>query len=469
MFRTGNPEPMSGYKLLGIAAYLLLENRRSSDHAPRKINDRIPLHDTQKKMKNTICNIIVRQLFPLLLTGSLAVAANNPELEKLRHTVLSPTSEQVILQLNGSYIPKVFTLKDESPRVIFDFPDMRYGKEVKSITITKGAIVKRIRVGMHTDEAVKTRVVFDMASLQGVTYTQKFDEKSSALVIQFTTPAKAAVPGADSTTGNAAKKDVPEKNPTKVTEQAQPEATVDVTAPSKTEAPKADGIASQPIAKTTAPQPTITTEESDKKISPAPLPQKEESGITETSATSQTAQPEDAVKIQPAVKPPSPQPALTAPKTDEKKMLPPATAVQPQPDETTVSKASAKTEATKPAAAIGAGAGPLIESIRFDGNSPKGEMVLFKLNDFHPPTIHGVEEGIPRIICDFNNTKLAESAKNTIKADGKFVKVIRITKNKTPDRIRVVLDLEPNRSYDLQQVFFKEDNLFVIIVNTVKK
>ena len=96
-------------------------------------------------------------------------------------------------------------------------------------------------------------------------------------------------------------------------------------------------------------------------------------------------------------------------------------------------------------------------------------MVLFKLNDFHPPTIHGVEEGIPRVICDFNNSQLADSTKNLIKTDGKFVKIIRITKLKKPDRVRVVLDLEPNRSYDLQQVFFKEDNLFVIIVNAAKK
>jgi len=98
-------------------------------------------------------------------------------------------------------------------------------------------------------------------------------------------------------------------------------------------------------------------------------------------------------------------------------------------------------------------------------------MVLFKLNGFHPPAVHGVEEGIPRVICDFNNTKLIDSGKgkNTIKTNGKFVKVIRTSTTKKPEKVRVVIDLEPNRSYDLQQVFFKEDNLFVIIVNTMKK
>jgi hypothetical protein len=33
------------------------------------------------------------------------------------------------------------------------------------------------------------------------------------------------------------------------------------------------------------------------------------------------------------------------------------------------------------------------------------------------------------------------------------------------DKIRVVLDLAQDRDYDLQQVFFKNDNLFVLIVN----
>jgi len=112
---------------------------------------------------------------------------------------------------------------------------------------------------------------------------------------------------------------------------------------------------------------------------------------------------------------------------------------------------------------------PQIEYIKFDDSSPKGEMVMFKLNGFHPPAIRGVEEGIPRVICDFNNTKLLQTIKGPIKTNGKFVKAIRATTTKKPEKVQVVIDLEPNKSYDLQQVFFKEDNLFVLIVNTVKR
>ena len=148
-----------------------------------------------------------------------------------------------------------------------------------------------------------------------------------------------------------------------------------------------------------------------------------------------------------------------------------AQAPQAAADDTTARTAAPQTQAaagTAAAPAPAAPAGPVLESVTFDGKSPKGEMVLFKLNTFHPPEVHGVEQGIPRVICDFKDTRLADSAQNLIKTDGQHVKVIRLSKTVKPEKVRVVLDLEPNRSYDLQQVFFKEDNLFVIIVNTVQ-
>ncbi len=112
---------------------------------------------------------------------------------------------------------------------------------------------------------------------------------------------------------------------------------------------------------------------------------------------------------------------------------------------------------------------PLLKEVSFDSTSEKGEMVLFKLNGFFPPIVYGVEEGLPRVVCDFKNTTLADSIKNINDINGKFIKSIRIGKHKNPEKIRVVLDLEPFNSYDLEQVFFKEDNLFVIIVNTFNK
>jgi len=108
---------------------------------------------------------------------------------------------------------------------------------------------------------------------------------------------------------------------------------------------------------------------------------------------------------------------------------------------------------------------PILRSVKFDNSSNRGEMIQFKLNDFYPPIVFGIEEGLPRVVCDFKNTRADASLKEMMKTNGRYVKAIRIGRHKNPNKIRVVIDLEPNNNYDLQQVFFKEDNLFVIIVN----
>ncbi len=108
----------------------------------------------------------------------------------------------------------------------------------------------------------------------------------------------------------------------------------------------------------------------------------------------------------------------------------------------------------------------ILSSITFDNSTNRGEMVLFKLNEFHPPIVFGVEEGLPRVVCDFKGAEAAIDVPNTIKTDGKYVHTIRIGRENTPKKIRVVLDLTSSKNYDLQQVFFKDDNLFVIIINS---
>ena len=96
-------------------------------------------------------------------------------------------------------------------------------------------------------------------------------------------------------------------------------------------------------------------------------------------------------------------------------------------------------------------------------------MVLFKLNDFYPPLVFGIEKGNPRVVCDFLDTVLGSDIETTIQTRGMFVSRIRTALHPSPAKVRVVLDLVPNKNYDLQQVFFKEDNLFVIIISEFEK
>jgi hypothetical protein len=108
----------------------------------------------------------------------------------------------------------------------------------------------------------------------------------------------------------------------------------------------------------------------------------------------------------------------------------------------------------------------VLASVIFDKNSNRGEMVMFRLNKFHPPVVFGLEEKKPRVVCDFQDTAAGEHLPESVQADGKFVRGIRISRE-DGKKIRVVLDLTPSSSYDLQQVFFKNDNLFVLIINTL--
>ncbi len=51
--------------------------------------------------------------------------------------------------------------------------------------------------------------------------------------------------------------------------------------------------------------------------------------------------------------------------------------------------------------------------------------------------------------------ELSKGVEENIVAKGKYVERISTSKHSKPDKIRVVLNLSPNRDYDLQQVFLK--------------
>ena len=443
-------------------------------------------------MKTSTLACICPPLLALLLFCGLAAAAVRPELRDLRFSTVAPGTEKVVLHLNGSYSPKVFTMKGETPRLVLDFAGMTHSTGVNPLTVVNGALVQRIRVGVHPGEAPKTRVVLDLATLAGVSFDQRFDPAASTLTIELTGTGKAATPASPAVTGRTAPGPTQKRTATRTmpsTRLAKPPLAANTgkaVAPSVPAADTgkqlgagaatgaigaADGApaaqqkeaAAEPVAAAPArqdkpPQTTATPE----------TPAATNAAATPAAATGQPAVADTAAgKAAPSV---AAQGAATTP-GDQPDRTAAAQAPQAAADDTTARTAAPQTQAAAGTAAPpapAAPAGPVLESVTFDGKSPKGEMVLFKLNTFHPPEVHGVEQGIPRVICDFKDTRLADSAQNLIKTDGQHVKVIRLSKTVKPEKVRVVLDLEPNRSYDLQQVFFKEDNLFVIIVNTVQ-
>ena len=108
---------------------------------------------------------------------------------------------------------------------------------------------------------------------------------------------------------------------------------------------------------------------------------------------------------------------------------------------------------------------PYLSAIQFDPDSPRGELVQFKLNGFYPPELRSVEEGKPQVICEFKNLEVAPSLQGPLGIRGKLVQSVRLDKGEG-GKVRVFVELAPDKHYDLQQVFFKEENFFVLMINS---
>ncbi len=109
----------------------------------------------------------------------------------------------------------------------------------------------------------------------------------------------------------------------------------------------------------------------------------------------------------------------------------------------------------------------IINKISFEQSPDKVEKVVIDLHNFHPPVVLGNEEGTPTIICEFMEASAAQEVPALIATNGNYIKQIRVEKNTKPPQVKVILELSPNRQYDLQQVFYKAQNLYVLFVKSL--
>lgn len=113
-----------------------------------------------------------------------------------------------------------------------------------------------------------------------------------------------------------------------------------------------------------------------------------------------------------------------------------------------------------------------IHTISFEHSPEMGDTIRMQVSNFHPPVIFGEEGPQPSIICDFQDAALDNSIKELLPLQGEYISQIRVKKDMPAHKARIILELIPNRSYDLKQVFYKEDGLFVLYIkaaDTIKK
>jgi len=102
---------------------------------------------------------------------------------------------------------------------------------------------------------------------------------------------------------------------------------------------------------------------------------------------------------------------------------------------------------------------------------PEGdEKVVFVFDDLSVPKTSVLKETIPKVVCDFSNTRISDTIGRAIKVNGHLIANIRIGKQeKSSAKLRVVLDLFPTRPYTLNQISSKEDNMHTIILTPDKR
>ncbi|QTA89793.1 VWA domain-containing protein [Desulfonema magnum] len=111
-----------------------------------------------------------------------------------------------------------------------------------------------------------------------------------------------------------------------------------------------------------------------------------------------------------------------------------------------------------------------IRAIRTDLTSEGKEKVIFVQNSFHPPKIFFIEEDPPKVVCDFFDTRLGKDTDSYIKVNSKFIQKIRTGLHKIPvSKLRVVVDLVPNKTYELEHIFLKEKKHCVLIIKSARK
>lgn len=107
-----------------------------------------------------------------------------------------------------------------------------------------------------------------------------------------------------------------------------------------------------------------------------------------------------------------------------------------------------------------------IKGIRVEVTPGGEEKVIFLLGDFSPPKFFAFEGDRPRLVCDFFDARLAGEIDHRIKVDGTLIRQIRIALHRgSRPKVRVVLDLVPKQNYDVEQIFFKDENIYTIIVS----
>jgi SH3-like domain-containing protein len=97
------------------------------------------------------------------------------------------------------------------------------------------------------------------------------------------------------------------------------------------------------------------------------------------------------------------------------------------------------------------------------------ERVVFQLSGFHPPETFVLEEGTPKVVCDFMGVEPGEALVRRLTVDGDMIRRIRIGMHSEPrPKLRAVIDLVHNQAYSVEQIFLKGKGQYILTFKATK-
>lgn len=111
----------------------------------------------------------------------------------------------------------------------------------------------------------------------------------------------------------------------------------------------------------------------------------------------------------------------------------------------------------------------VVKNIAFKREANGREKVLIEFNRFNSPRIFGIDGTNPRVVIDVDNVSSAKRGLARIPAGGKLVRQIRTALDRTTHAMRIVIDVEPNLNYNVDQTYYKAENIYAVEISGAMK
>jgi hypothetical protein len=97
------------------------------------------------------------------------------------------------------------------------------------------------------------------------------------------------------------------------------------------------------------------------------------------------------------------------------------------------------------------------------------EAILIEFDRFYTPAIFTIEGKSARIVLDIVNSPSFRKEWTNIEVGGKIIKRIRCKENPHTRMLRIVIDVEPSRDYQVQPSFNKRANIYILGISDNSK